>query len=133
MSRRKTAIRAGALVAGLLLAVIGVRFLVTPQAAQHTFGLGKGEAGLALHAAVGVRDLWLAGLVLAFAWLRNWAALALWFGLGSLVCFADAAIVAGEGARWPYIAFHAGSGVVCGGLALLAVRAGRGPGGQDEP
>lgn len=117
-------LRVLAVFAGVLLAVIGVRFLLDPVQAQRTFGLGKGEVGRALHSAVGLRDLWLALLALAFAWLKNWQGLALWFSIGALVCFGDAAIVAGAGARWPYIAFHVGSGVVCAGLAIVAWRSG---------
>lgn len=118
-------LRIAAVLAGLLLGLIGLRFLLDPVQAQRTFGLGKGETGQALHAAVGLRDVWLALLVLAFAWLCNWTALALWFGFGALVCFGDAAIVASAGGRWLYFAFHAVSGAACAFLALLAVRAGR--------
>lgn len=116
--------RALAVFAGLLLAVIGVRFLLWPDAAQFTFGLGKGDPGTGLHAAVGLRDLWLAALVLAFVVLKNWQAIALWFGFAAFVCLGDAVIVAGSGARWPFVAFHAGSGAICAFLALVAVRAG---------
>ncbi len=132
MSPVTKAARTIAILAGVLLAVIGVRFLVDPLEAQRTFGLGKGEAGVALHSAVGLRDLWLALLVIAFAWLKNWQALALWFTFGAAVCLGDALIVAGEGARWPYITFHVASGIVCGVLAAVALRAARPDGGAPE-
>lgn len=132
MSPVTKAARTIAILAGVLLAVIGVRFLVDPLEAQRTFGLGKGEAGVALHSAVGLRDLWLALLVIAFAWLKNWQALALWFTFGAAVCLGDALIVAGEGARWPYITFHVASGIVCAVLAAVALRAARPDGGAPE-
>ena len=115
------------ILAGLLLGVIGVRFLLVPEVAQRTFGLGMGEAGAALHAAIGVRDLWLAALVLAFVLLKNWQALLAWFAFGAIVCFADAALVASHGARWPYVAFHVGSGLVCMAVAGILWRRGRTP------
>lgn len=125
MNSRKIALIA-AVLAGVLLGVIGVRFLLVPMQAQYTFGLGKGDAGAALHHVIALRDLWLALLVLAFAWMGNWKALALWFAFGALVCFSDAAIVAAGAGRWPYVAFHAGSGIFCAVLASVAVRAARG-------
>lgn len=111
--------------AGLLLGVIGVRFLLVPEDAQRTFGLGMGEAGAALHTAIGARDLWLAALVLAFVLLKNWQALLAWFAFGAMVCFSDAALVASHGARWPYVAFHVGSGIVCIAVAGFVWRRGR--------
>ncbi|HMN36315.1 MAG TPA: DUF4267 domain-containing protein [Hyphomicrobium sp.] len=118
-------VRVVAVLAGVLLAVIGARFLVDPLQAQRTFGLGKGDAGFALHWAIGLRDLWLALIVAAFAWLKNWQGLALWFAFGAAVCAGDGLIVAVAGARWPYIGFHMGSGMVCAGLAIAAWRAAR--------
>ena len=53
--------------AGVVLAVIGVRFLVDPKAAQHTFGLGKGVLERELHQVIGIRDLWLGALAVLFA------------------------------------------------------------------
>ncbi len=107
------------LIAGIVLLVIGVRFLVVPQSAQQTFGLPTQLVGSELHAVIGLRDIWLAGLALVFAWLRQWRALALWLLLGAGVCAADGLIVAGAGGHPAAVAFHWGSGLFCivlGGL-----------------
>lgn len=111
--------------AGVVLSVIGVRFLVDPKAAQHTFGLAKGLLDTELHRIVGLRDLWLGLLAVAFAALGEWRALALWFGLGVAVCLGDAAIVAVTTAKWWAVAFHLGSAVFCGLLGLASWRAHR--------
>lgn len=111
--------------AGVVLMVIGVRFLVDPRAAQHTFGLAKGLLERELHAVIGLRDVWLGGLAMGLALLREWRALALWLGLAALVCLADAAIVATSTGKWWAVAFHIGSAVFCGWLALACYRAWR--------
>ena len=49
-------------------------------------------------------------------------ALALWFGLGVFVCFADAAIAASSSGGSAQVAFHMSSGVLCAGLAVLLGR-----------
>jgi Domain of unknown function (DUF4267) len=103
---------------GVLLTVIGVRYLVLPEQAARTFGLPAHSAGHALHAIIGVRNVWLGLLAIGFAALHQWRALALWFALGALVCFADATIVAGARGSLPSFAFHVGCGLTC--LALLA-------------
>lgn len=110
--------------ASLLFVVIGVRFLVVPDGAARTFGLAPALAH-ELHHMVGLRDLWLALLALAFALLREWRALALWFALGSLVCFADSLIVLMSSANPWAVGFHAGSGIFCLALAWAARREGR--------
>lgn len=124
--------RALAVLAGLLLLIIGLRFLIWPLAAQHSFGLGKGDPGMGLHQAVGLRDLWLALLAIAFVWSKNWPALALWFAFGAAVCLGDAVIVAAEGARWPYIGFHVGSGIFCATLAALCFKASQRASGENH-
>lgn len=109
--------------AGLLLTVIGVRFMIVPRTAANNFGLAREIVGYELHQMIGLRDLWLGLLAVALAWLREWRALALWFALGALVCSADAVIAAGSSGKPLAIAFHVGSGVFCSGLALaLAAR-----------
>lgn len=109
--------------AGLVLTGIGVRFMADPRAAQHTFGLAKGLLERELHAVVGVRDVWLGGLAVLLAVLKEWRALALWLALGAVVCIADAAIVAASTGKWWAIAFHLGSAVFCGWLAVACWRA----------
>lgn len=104
--------------AGLLLAVIGIRFMLVPRSAANTFGLAKEIEGFELHYLVGLRDIWLGALAMVLALLREWRALAVWFGLGALVCFADAAIAGASSGKIAAVAFHAGSGVVCGWLAV---------------
>lgn len=112
-----------ALLAGLVLSVIGIRFLVVPGAAAKFFGVGGADVyAHALHHVIAVRDLWLGLLAIALAMLREWRALALWFALGAGVCFADAAIVWSSAGPLRSLAFHAASGVFCGILAWLCRR-----------
>lgn len=114
--------RAVAIGAGVLLLLIGARFLVMPDQAARGFGLPRDYAGNALHYVVGFRDVWLGALAIAFAWLREWRALALWLAMGALVCFADAALVAAIGGKAAYIVFHTVSGLICAVLAHIAFR-----------
>ena len=44
---------------------------------------------------------------------RQWRALALWFAMGTIVCFADAAIAASSTGKLPQIVFHIGCGIGC--------------------
>lgn len=112
--------------AGLLLFAIGVRFLIVPDQATRTFGLAKDLSGNELSYIIGLRDLWLGALAIAFALLREWRALALWFAFGVLVCWSDALIAASSGGRfWPVV-FHAVCGVACAILAVAVWRADRG-------
>jgi hypothetical protein len=105
------------LLGGVLLTVIGVRYLLLPEQAARTFGLPRRPAGHELYSIIGLRNVWLGLLAIGFAALRQWRALALWFGLGALVCFADATIAVSAYGPLPAIAFHVGSGLSC--LALL--------------
>ncbi len=108
--------------AGVLLAVIGVRFMIVPRTAANNFGLAKQIEGYELHYMVGLRDIWLGGLAVVLGVLREWRALMVWFALGALVCFADAAIAAYSSGKAAAVGFHILSGVFCTGLAL-AIRA----------
>lgn len=119
---KERAILAICLVAGVLLTVIGVRFFLTPEGAARTFGVAGRSDGYELHYIIGLRNIWLGLLAVAFALLSEWRALTLWFGFGALVCFADAGIAASSTGRVPQIAFHVGCGVACVGLAALAGR-----------
>jgi hypothetical protein len=114
--------RTACLLGGLLLTVIGVRYFLVPEQAARTFGVPSRPAGYELHAIIGLRNVWLGLLAVGFALLRQWTALALWFGLGVLVCFGDAAIVLSTTGRWPQIAFHVGCGIACIVLAVVAWR-----------
>jgi hypothetical protein len=122
---RDQRILAGAAVAGGVLVIIGARFLLWPETAARTFGVGARPEGSALSAIIGLRDVWLGVLALAFVGLREWRGLALWLGLGVLVCLADAALVAATTARPGPLAFHLASGLYCAVLAHLCARAGR--------
>lgn len=111
------------LVGGLLLTVIGIRWFAVPERAALTFGVPRRPAGYELHYIIGLRNVWLGLLAIAFAALREWRALALWFALGTIVCFADAAIAASATGRLPQVAFHLGCGVACAVLAVVCWRA----------
>ena len=106
--------------AGVLLAIIGIRYLVSPQAAARTFGVSGHPARFELHHIIGLRNVWLGVLAVGCVVLRQWRALSLWFAIGTTVCFADAAIAASSSGRWPHIAFHVGCGLGCIGLAIAA-------------
>ncbi|MDX2257311.1 MAG: DUF4267 domain-containing protein [Hyphomicrobiaceae bacterium] len=121
-----------AVFAGLLLTLIGVRFLVVPAGAVRTFGLPGTDASAsgALEAVIAFRDIWLGVLLVAFAALGEWRAAGLWLILAVGVCWADAVLVATSGGHWAAVGFHVGSGIFClvlGRAALLAARRG-GPG-----
>ncbi|MFN0217432.1 MAG: DUF4267 domain-containing protein [Hyphomicrobium sp.] len=115
-------IRAIAFLAGLLLAVIGVRFLIAPDGAARAFGLAKEITGLELHHVIGLRDLWLGALAMAFAVLKEWRALALWFAFGAVVCVSDAGIAAASSGRAGPITFHLVCGAICGAVAAWLAR-----------
>jgi len=114
-----------AIATGVVLSLIGVRFLLQPESAASFFGIDPRNPGFAPHAAIALRDLWLGLLLVAFTVLRDWRAVALWLGLATLVCFGDAAIAASSSGRALSIAFHSGSGLFCGILAPLAWRLSR--------
>lgn len=118
-----------AITTGVVLSLIGVRFLLQPESAASFFGIDRRNPGLAPHAAIALRDLWLGLLLVAFAVLRDWRAVALWLGLATLVCFGDAFIAGLSSGRPLSIAFHSGSGLFCGILATLAWRLSRSPAG----
>jgi hypothetical protein len=118
--RRERLVRVTCLLGGALLMGIGVRYLIVPEAATLSFGVGKRPQGHELYYITGLRNLWLGALAVAFAALREWRALALWFAAGAFVCFADAAIAASSAGRWTHVLFHAGCGVACVALAVGA-------------
>ncbi len=106
------------IVVGLVLLAIGLRFAVVPRSAARFFGLDTPAAPAHLHYVVAGRDIWLALILIGFAWWREWRSAALWLGLGAAVCFADAAIVA-HATGWPRaIAFHVACGAFCAGGAI---------------
>lgn len=107
-----------AVLIGGVLTIIGMRFWFVPEAAMMTFGLSAGAAASELCAVIAFRDIWLGGLAIVFALLKDWRALGLWLGLGTGVCFADAALVTSVGGPGLAIAFHVASGLLCAGLAL---------------
>lgn len=107
---------------GLLLFAIGLRFLVEPGGAARSFGLAREGIRNELHWLVGLRDLWLAALVIAFAIYKEWRSVGLWFGFGAIVCFADSGIAAVSGGKfWP-IAFHVVCGFLSVGIAWMALK-----------
>lgn len=121
-TRSERAILITCLVGGILLFAIGVRYMLVPEAAALTFGIPRRPQALELHYVTGLRNIWLGGLAIAFAALKEWRALALWFAFAAVVCFADAYIAASSVGGWPHIAFHAGCGV---GSACLSAQSWR--------
>jgi hypothetical protein len=115
--KRQRLIVALAIIGGVLLTIIGVRYFLTPEGAARTFGVPARPQGFELYYIIGLRNVWLGLLAVAFALLREWRALALWFALGAVVCFADASIAGSSTGRVPQVAFHAGCGLACIALA----------------
>ena len=107
-----------AMAAGLALTLIGVRFGLVPRAAARFFGIDAPVAPEHLQYVIALRDIWLGLLVIVFAALRDWRALALWLAFGAAVCFADALIVANATARIGSLLFHMASGLYCAALGL---------------
>ena len=107
---------------GLLLTVIGIRFLLVPESAAGAFGLADPPRGYELYYIIGLRDVWLGLLAVALAAFRQWRALMFGLGIGALVCFADAGIAAASSGKPPQVAFHVGSGILCAALTLLMLR-----------
>ncbi len=111
------------LLGGALLTFIGIRFFLVPHAAARTFGVPGRPLGLELYYVVGLRNVWLGLLAVAFALLREWRALALWFAGAVVVCTADASIAARSTAALPQVAFHISCGIASAVLASLCWRA----------
>ncbi len=122
MSVRDRVAIVGAAIAGAALVVIGIRFQVWPEAATRFFGIDARPSGTRLQTVVALRDVWLGALALGLAAWREWRALALWSGLGALVCWGDAALVVSAGGKVPAILFHSLSGVACGAIAAACWR-----------
>jgi Domain of unknown function (DUF4267) len=122
MPRSDRILLACAGIAGAALVLIGLRFLLWPDVAARFFGVAARPTGTELHTVVALRDLWLGALVLAFAVLRDWRAMALWAGFGALVCFGDAALVASATGKIHAMAFHSISGVACSVIAYACWR-----------
>ena len=128
--KKPKAILALAVLGGALLSCIGVRYLLVPEAAARSFGLPARPAGHELYSIIGLRNLWLGALAIGLAALRQWHGLALWFGIGVVVCFSDALIAAKATGEAPQIAFHLACRVIC---ALLAGACWRGRERGPEP
>ena len=110
------------LIGGVLLTIIGVRFALMPASAAYTFGVADRPAGFELHYVIAGRDIWRGLLAIGLALTRQWRGLAMWFAFGLVVCFADAAIVFTSSGGPAQVAFHVGSGIICGALTLGLVR-----------
>jgi hypothetical protein len=125
LTRTQRWVVALSLIGGVLLTVIGARYFLTPEGAAYTFGIPRRAQGYEFHYVIGLRNLWLGMLAVAFAVLREWRALALWFALGTIVCFGDAWIAAASTGRLPQVAFHASCGILCIALAAASWRSWR--------
>jgi hypothetical protein len=117
--RRTTVLLIVAGLGGVLLGVIGLRYLLVPESAARTFGVPGRPVGHELYYIVGLRNLWLGALAIGLAVLRHWHGLALWFATGMVVCFADALIAATATGKPPQVAFHVLCGCLCALLAVL--------------
>jgi len=122
--RRERWVLAICVLGGVLLTVIGIRYVLVPESAARTFGVPGRPAGYELYTIIALRSVWLGLLAIGLALLRQWRALALWFAIGTIVCFADAAIAASSTGRVPQIAFHVLCGFGCAGLAAATWRLG---------
>ena len=111
------------LLGGVLLTLIGIRYFLVPQSAARTFGVPGRPAGFELHYIIGLRNVWLGLLAVAFAVLQEWRALALWFTAAVVVCLSDGAIAATSTGAIAQVAFHFVCGVASAILALLCWRA----------
>ncbi len=127
LTRAERWILALCLLGGLLLTVIGIRYFLVPQSAARTFGVPGRPAGFELHYIIGLRNVWLGLLAAAFAVLREWRALALWFAAAVVVCFADGLIAATSTGAIPQVAFHFSCGIASAVLAVLCWRPARKP------
>ncbi len=105
---------------GVVLTLIGVRFWLVPSSATVTFGIGAEPPHPTLEWVIALRDVWLGLLAVLFGILRDWRALTCWFALAAFVCFGDAAIVASVPGPALAVGFHAVSGVLCLVLAVSA-------------
>jgi uncharacterized protein DUF4267 len=121
--RSRRIVLAICLAGGALLTLIGIRYFLVPQSAARTFGVLDRSGGFELHYIVGLRNVWLGLLAVAFATQREWRALALWFTAAVVVCFADGLIAATSTGRVPQVAFHLGCGIASVVLAALCWRA----------
>lgn len=128
-ARTRRMICALAVIGGLLLTVIGVRYLLVPPSAARTFGVPGRPTGYELHYIIGLRNVWLGLLAVAFAVLGEWRALALWFTAAVAVCFADGLIAATSTGAVPQVAFHIGCGIASAMLAGFCWHAARRPTG----
>jgi hypothetical protein len=107
---------------GVVLLIIGIRFLLAPHQAARFFGIAPGAGSADLHYVIGVRDIWLAAIIIILAALSDWRGLAIWLGLGVFVCIADAATAAHSSGKALAVAFHLASGVFCTALGLACWR-----------
>ena len=110
--------------AGTLVGLIGIHYLLIPESAARTFGLPGRPSGHELHDIIGLRNLWLGALAVGLAALRQWHGLAVWFSIGGFVCFADARLVANAAGELPQVAFHLACGVLFWCLAAVCWRSG---------
>ena len=120
------------LIGGVLLAIIGVRYLLVPESAAFTFGVADAAAGprAPLHHRPAQRLARAAGDRVCHS-ARNGGRWRFGSASGTVVCFADAAIAATSSGRLPQVAFHIGCGIVC--LALTVRRSCASAGGRAEP
>jgi len=123
-AKRAAALLVIAGLAGVLLGVIGLRYVLVPESAARTFGVAGRPTGHELYYIIGLRNLWLGALAIGLAALRQWHGLALWFAMGTVVCFADALIAATATGKLPQVGFHVLCGLLCILLAALCWRRG---------
>ena len=120
--RYRRTLRILAALTGVVLLIIGLRFVLVPHQAARFFGVAPGAGAADLHTVIGLRDIWLAAIVIILAALSDWRGLAIWLGLGVFVCVADAVLAAHSSGKAFAVAFHLASGVFCAVLAVACWR-----------
>ena len=90
--------------------------------AAHGVAVDIRQPRYALHAAIALRDLWLAAIMIALVLCKEWRPLALVFGLGTFVCLGDAVIAARSSGTFASVLFHLFAGGLCAGLAGMLCR-----------
>ncbi|WP_207540209.1 DUF4267 domain-containing protein [Sabulicella rubraurantiaca] len=116
-----------ALSPAVVLAALGVLFVVAPRAGAAVFGLPAPEGdALGYLRAIGIRDLAFGGYVLALAWLAGRRAAGIVLAITLLIPVSDLALILSiRGFDSPlHLLLHAASGIYVGLAAMILLRYG---------